>query len=130
MLSLAVWQDMGHTYKSFVYGLAHHQSPGISGRSWVRLPFGEGEGGAGWRALRKFFFRVFRLTNTSTLFKVASIQVYTTQCSTTPQGQYIEKEFTLGVRYTLSYLERSSADVLSECINGGQGENIITPKGQ
>ena len=56
MLSLAVWQDMCHTYENFVYGIAHHQSPIVQwlsvqpvflGGSWVRLPFGGGGGGGG-----------------------------------------------------------------------------------
>ena len=37
MLSLAVWQDMCHTYKNLVYDLAHHESPIAQ---WLECPTG------------------------------------------------------------------------------------------
>ena len=68
-LSLAVWQDTCHTYmyKNLVNDLAHHES---SHSSVVRASnrYLEGHGFDSRWGLRKIFFWVFWLENTSSLF--------------------------------------------------------------
>ena len=100
--SLAVWQDTCHTYKNLVYDLAHQQSPIAQ---WLERPTGilEGHGFDFRWELTKFFFWVFRLENTFSLFTLY------------PSHQFIYQSFDYLLKINMLFNSNFQNSIITFC---------------